>query len=202
MATLLIYQTYTKKDYIFKLFILTLTWIVFMENFSWLLLFSGIASNALILHILKNALPFEPIVNIAWIKFFMVHFILLVEIYKGAMTLLKVTILGGETSIIDLKIQIDDRFMQSIFCMWITLIPGSIVTTIEKNHIELVVVHRCHQIAKESIEPTAIKIERILKNCVIKEKKELDVLKFFIIFKSGFIIALVLFLINHIFFTI
>ena len=195
MTTLLIYQAYEKKDYLFKLVTLTLVWLVLMENFSWLLLFSGLIANMFILHILKRAFPFVPIANIDWLRFITSHFFLIIEIYKQGLALIKLIFTDGQTSATDLHIQIHDKFMQSIFCMWITLVPGSIVTAIEKNHIELVVLHPAHQTVTENVKPVAIKLEALLKNCVIDEKKKNDnfSLYFFVVAKNAVILALFLF---------
>lgn len=174
MTTLLIYQIYTKRDYFLKLITLTLVWLILMENFGWTLLFSGLAINVFILHILKKAFPFEPITNIDWFRFVISHFILLLEVYKSGFALIKIVLTGGQTSSTNLQIQIHDKFMQRIFYMWMTLVPGSIVTTIENSHIELVVLHPEHQSAKENIEPVALKLEQLLKNCAIQEKNYHD----------------------------
>jgi len=155
------------QDYVFKLALLSIVWVVLMESAAPLHVLIGLVISMLTLLFVKRTLPFEPVTNIKWLRFAFIHGVLITEIYKAGFAMIKRVFLGGEVHMVPYTIELDSRFLSTIFCAWMTLTPGTIVTEIDGSRLTVLGMTAPGDHLLEAMEPGATDMVKLLRSCII-----------------------------------
>ena len=138
--------------------LLTGTWIILSESISITTIISGAVISILCLFISVRMLPVQKIKNVKLLRFSIYLFYLIGQIYFSAFKVIKLIFTGAVVNVVDVKIKITNKFLQTILANSITLPPGTISLNLNNDTITVLQLNKKkYDPSDEEAESSAIK---------------------------------------------
>ena len=125
------------KNTIYGVALLTLIWIVLIENTSIPFIALGVALSALCLYLCQKFLPFGAVNDVSFVRFVLYPFILVVQIYLAGIHIIKVIFTGVEVKVVDVSPKLKSEFLLITLAHSITLTPGTIFLGMNDDNISV-----------------------------------------------------------------
>jgi multisubunit Na+/H+ antiporter MnhE subunit len=125
------------KRMIFALLVLTLLWVILMEELSIMSVAIGVLTGVFATLFSRRFLPYQQIENVNFYKLLTYPFFLIGQIYVAGFMVIKIFIKGAVVEIVTVKTKLKNEALRVILADSITLTPGSILLDLEENNITL-----------------------------------------------------------------
>jgi len=126
-----------KKHMIFAVPVLTLLWVILMEELSIRSVAIGVVTGVIIMLFSRKFLPYQQIENVNFYKLLTYPFFLIGQIYVAGFMVIKIFIKGAAVDIVTVKTKLKNEALRVILADSITLTPGSILLDLDENNITL-----------------------------------------------------------------
>ena len=123
-----------KKSYFVVVLALTLAWMILIESFSLLGLFSGLFIGASCIYFSVRFLPLAKIKNVDFNKLVVYPFFLLGQVFLSATYVSKIIFTGAKIDIVNVETKIENDSIRVMLADSITLTPGSVMLDLEGGH--------------------------------------------------------------------
>ena len=121
----------------FVLLMLTLMWVLLMEELSWRSIAMGMLTTMACLHFASKYLPYEEIKRVNFYKLITYPLFLLGQIYLSGLFMIGVVVKGASVGAISLKTTLQNEHLRIMLGDSITLTPGSILLDLEGDTITI-----------------------------------------------------------------
>ena len=122
-----------KKSYFVIVLALTLAWMILIESFSLVGLFSGLFIGACCIYFSVRFLPLAKIQNVDFNKLITYPFFLLGQIFLSATYVSKIIFKGAKIDIVDVETKIENDSIRVMLADSITLTPGSVMLDLDEG---------------------------------------------------------------------
>jgi len=122
---------------IFIVLVLTVVWILLMEELSAMSVAMGVVIGTIVMLFSKKFLPLQAIHNVSFRKLITYPFYLVGQIYAAGFAVIKIIITGSVVDIVTVKTQLKNEALRVMLADSITLTPGSILLSLEKENLTL-----------------------------------------------------------------
>lgn len=125
------------KNAIYSVGLLTLIWVVLMENASIPFIALGVIISALCLYLCRKFLPFGEVNDVSFARFALYPFILVWQIYLAGIHIIKVIFTGAEVKVVDVTPKLRSEFLLIALGHSITLTPGTIFLGMNEDKVSV-----------------------------------------------------------------
>ena len=125
------------KPTIFTTLIMTVVWIILMEELSWQTVAVGMFVSTLSLHFMRMFLKFDEIKHVNFYKLITYPFWLISRIYLDAFLLVRLIFSDAKCGVVKERLALDNEALNTILADSITLTPGTIYLDREGKDITL-----------------------------------------------------------------
>ena len=138
--------------------VLTAVWIILRENFSAITLAIGFVVSLCCVWFFYRFFPALKTENLSLIRLFVYFLYLIPHIYIGGIGVIGIILSGAQVEIVEIKTQLQSRFLRTLLVNSITLAPGSVALDLREEGITLLWLMK-----KSENPPETDKIEELLK---------------------------------------
>ena len=117
--------------------ILTLVWVILIENFSLFTVATGILIGSCCVFFSSRFLPLDKVKGISFGKLAFYPFYLIGQVFVSATYVSKIIFKGGKIDIVKIKTNIKNDSMRVILADSITLTPGSVMLELEGENMTI-----------------------------------------------------------------
>jgi len=114
---------------------LSVTWIIFSENFSLVTAIIGVIFSVACIHISFRLLPLPAIGSINVFRLVLYPFYLIGQIYLTGFSAMKLILMGASTNVVVTKTSITNNFLRMLLANAITLTPGTATLNMEEDEL-------------------------------------------------------------------
>jgi len=159
------------KHTIFVMLILTVVWVILVEELSWQSVAVGMFMSMLSVHFMGLFFKFDEIKNVKFYKLAIYPFWLIGRIYMDAFSLAKLIFTGAKWGIVKERLELDNETLNTILADSITLTPGTIFLYRKGKEITLLCIGDKKKSGFPSTTDGLRDIEKILKKAHDDEEK-------------------------------
>ena len=162
------------KRAIFVILVLTVIWIVLVEELSWQNLAVGLLVSIFSVYAFSRLFPYDEIKHVNFRKLVTYPFWLIRRIYMDAFFLIRMIIGDAKCGVIEEPMYVESDALRFILSDSITLTPGSIFLDMENDNIKLLCIGKRNVEGFPDVVSSLRAIEEFLKIAEPLKKDEVD----------------------------
>ena len=130
-----------KRNLVYMVIVFTIIWIVLREEFTLFTVAAGLVVSTACVIFCRKFLPLEKIGGVNYFQFLLYVIYLMGQMYLGAISAIRLIILGAKADVVDIHTDITNDFLRVMLANSITLVPGSVTLEMKEGRITVMLLH-------------------------------------------------------------
>ena len=127
----------TRSSSIFITLMLTLVWVILVEDFSASTILVGLGVSICCTYFFYRALPWKKVTDVKFLNLVTYPFFLIKEVYVAGFSVIRSIIKGANVEVVELNTKLKSEYLRAVLAHSITLTPGTIALDMEGDKMQI-----------------------------------------------------------------